>query len=116
MKSRGFKELQRAIQKENEIKNAEYQFKLYDLCVDDMFRAAAACIIAVLHRRNLSKRYIQQFFKDYCYILSFPEMFGVSKNSDDMMKEYAEIYDIDFDKVHVCRETLEEYKHRYKIR
>jgi hypothetical protein len=115
MRSRGFKELQKAVRKETEIKNAEYQYKLYDLCVDDMFKAAAACMIATLHRRELSKQYIQRFFKDFCYILSFPETFGMSKGSDEMMKEYAKLYDIDFDKIHVCRETLEEYKKRYKI-
>ena len=81
-----------------------------------MFKAAAACIVAVMHRRELSKKYIQGFFKDYCYILNFPEMFGQYKTSDDMMNEYSKLYDIDFDKIHVCCESLEEYKHRYKIR
>lgn len=115
MRSRGFKELQRAVQKENEIKNAEFQFQLYDLCVDDMFKAAAACMVATLHRRELSKQYIQKFFKDFCYILSFPETFGMSKGSDEMIAEYSKLYDLDFEKIHVCRESLEEYKKRYKI-
>ena len=116
MRSRVLKDIKKEIAAETAKQNAEYQFKIYDACIHDVFKAAAACMIAVMHRRELSKRYIQQFFKDFCYILEFPEIFGMSKGSDELIEEYAKLYDIDFDKVHVIHETLEEYKHRYKIR
>lgn len=116
MRSRNLKDIKKQIAEETSRKNAEFQFDIYSACINDVFKASAACMIAVMHRRGLSKHYIQKFFKDYCYILNFPEMFGKNKGSDEMINEYAELYDIDFDKIHVIYETLEEFKHRYKIK
>lgn len=116
MRSRNLKDIKKQIAEENARKNAEFQFEIYNACIDDVFKASAACMITVMHRRGLSKRYIQKFFNEFCFILEFPEMFGVSKGSDEMMKEYAELYDIDFDRIRVFHETLEEFKHRCKIR
>ena len=66
-----------------------------------IFTTVAA--IAVMHRRGRSKKYIQEFFNDLCFIYD--------KRIDmiSLMKQFEKDYDIDFSKIKVHLETEKDY-------
>ena len=116
MKARTLKDIERKVRKEADAQNAIFQYRVYDDIIDDTFKAAAAAMIAVFHRRGRSKKYIQEFYKDFLDVLNAPDIFGKPIRSIDIMEQYSKEYGIDFDKIKVRRESIEEYKHRYKVR
>lgn len=116
MKARTLKDIERKVRQESDAKNAIFQYNVYNDIIDDVFKNALTAMIAVFHRRGRSKKYIQDFYKDFLEVLNAPDVFGKPIRSIDIMEQYSKEYGIDFDKVHVRRESLEEYKHRYKVR
>lgn len=112
MKSRGLKDFR----KEQELQNALFQYQLYEAVMNDMMKQAITAMIAVCEKRRYKKPYIQRFFNDIVMILEMPEIFGQQMCSNEMMAEYAKKYDLDFDRINVKCETLEEYCNRYKIK
>ena len=112
MKSRGLKDFR----KEQELQNALFQYQLYEAVMNDTMKQAITAMIAVCEKRRYTKRYIQQWFKDVLMVLEMPEILGKQMRSNEMMAEYAEKYDLDFDRVNVKMETLDDYCKRYKIR
>lgn len=112
MKSRGLKDFR----KEQELQNALFQYQLYEAVMNDMMKQAITAMIAVCEKRRYTKRYIQQWFKDVLMVLEMPEILGKQMCSNEMMAEYAEKYDLDFDRIQVKTESLDDYCKRYKIR
>lgn len=112
MKSRGLKDFR----KEQELQNALFQYQLYEATMNDMMKQAITAMIAVYEKRRYKKPYIQRFFNDIIMVLEMPEIFGQQMCSNEMMKEYAEKYDLDFDRINVKMETLDDYCKRYKIK
>lgn len=112
MKSRGLKDFR----KEQELQNALFQYQLYENVMNDMMKQAITAMIAVCEKRRYSKAYIQRWFKDVLMILEMPEIFGQQLSSNEMMAEYTKKYDLDFDRINVKMETLDEYCKRYKIK
>ena len=116
MKARTLKDMQKEVQREVDRQNAEYQYEIYTKCVDDMFKGAAAAMVAVLHRRGRSKAYIQKFFDEFIGILEYPDVFGKALTTTELFELFTKEYGLDFNRIHVRCETLEEYKRRNKIR
>lgn len=112
MKSRGLKDFR----KEQELQNALFQYQLYEAVMNDMMKQTITAMIAVCEKRRYKKPYIQRFFNDIVMVLEMPEIFGQQMCSNEMMKEYAEKYDLDFDRINVKMETLDDYCKRYKIK
>jgi hypothetical protein len=112
MKSRGLKDFR----KEQELQNALFQYQLYEAVMNDMMKQAITAMIAVCEKRRYKKSYIQRFFNDIVMVLEMPEIFGQQMCSNEMMAEYAEKYDLDFDRINVNTETLDDYCKRYKIK
>lgn len=112
MKSRGLKDFR----KEQELQNALFQYQLYEAVMNDMMKQAVTAMIAVCEKRRYKKPYIQRFFNDIVMVLEMPEIFGHQMCSNEMMAEYAEKYDLDFDRINVKMETLDDYCKRYKIK
>ena len=112
MKARGLKDFR----KEQEVQNAIFQYQLYENVMNDMAKQAATAMIAVCEKRRYSKKYIQRWFADFIMILEMPDILGQELNSNEMMKEYAEKYELDFDRIKVKKESLEDYFKRYKIK
>lgn len=112
MKSRGLKDFR----KEQELQNALFQYQLYEAVMNDMMKQAITAMIAVCEKRRYTKRYIQRFFNDLIMVLEMPDIFGQQMCSNEMMAEYAEKYDLDFDRINVKMETLDDYCKRYKIK
>ena len=111
MKARGLRDLR----KEQEVELAIFQYELYQRCVDDMFRGAAAAIIAVMEKRKLSKQYIRKWYDDFIMVLETPNIFDTELTTTNLMAQFKEKYDIDFDRIHVNCESLDAYKKRCKI-
>lgn len=112
MKTRGLKDFRR----EQEVQNALFQYQLYENVMNDMAKQAATAMIAVCEKRRYSKAYIKRWFADFIMILEMPDILGHELNSNEMMKEYAEKYELDFDRIKVRKESLEDYCKRYKIK
>lgn len=72
-----------------------------------IFTTVAA--IAVMHRRGRSKKYIQEFFNDLCFIYDYPELNGKRIDMISLMKQFEKDYDIDFSKIKVHLETEKDY-------
>ena len=111
MKSRGLKDFRR----EQELENAAFQYQLYENVMNDMMKQAVTAIIAVCEKRKYSKRYVQKLFEDLIMIIEMPDIFGQQISSNELMKQYAEKYGLDFGRINVKTESLDEYCRRYNI-
>ena len=97
------------------IQNAVLQHDIYNACIDDMLKTSLTAMIAVMDMRGYSKKYIQKWFNDFLLIIETPQALGVKLESDVLMKQFTEKYDLDFSRVKANVETLEEYRKRYRI-
>jgi hypothetical protein len=95
---------------------ALWQYEMFRDIVEDVVRASATAMIAVLDRRELSKNYIQKFFDDLVFVLDYPEIYGKKLESLEMQEYFAEKYAIDFNRIKAKCETKQEFMHREKIR
>lgn len=112
MKSRGLKDFR----KEQEVQNALFQYQLYEAVMNDMMKQAITAMIAVCEKRRYKKQYIQRWYNDILMVLELPDILGKQLNSNEMMAEYAKKYDLDFDRIKVRTESLDDYCRRYKIK
>lgn len=106
----------KAIAKEQEKACLACQFEMFKATADDIGKAMAGAMIAVLHKRKRTKRYIQQFFDDLIFVLECPEILGKELHAEKMKAEFTKLYGIDFERVKVKVETKEECFRRYKMR
>lgn len=69
-----------------------------------------ASVLGVQVQRGRTKLYIQELFKDICFMYEKSELFGKPITLKDVMKMLETEYDIDFSKIHVnFNETEKEY-------
>lgn len=116
MKARTLKDVEKAIKQEVDRENAALQYKLFDEVLDSSVQAAAVAMIAVFHKRGLSKKYIQKFFDEFIGVLDMPDVFGKAVTSENLMEQYSKEYGLDFSRIKVRRESYNEFKRRNKIR
>lgn len=97
------------IYKEAEAAYLKHEYKFFS---DNAYSFAAfttTVALSVLHKRGRSKKYIQQFFDDMCFIFDLPEVMGKQVRTSEMMKLLSKEYDIDFTRIKLHLETEEEF-------
>ena len=70
---------------------------------------ATAAVLAVMHRRGRSKRYIRKLYDDICFIYDYPEYKGKELHMTEVMEILEKEYGIDFGKLTVHTETEKQF-------
>ena len=100
-RKRVFKEAEEAFLKQEYIiyKDMSYTFA----CL------ATASVLGVMMRRKRSKKYIQELFKEICFIYQHPAVMGKQVTLTDLLKTLENDYGIDFAELSVNVETEKEF-------
>lgn len=102
------------IEKEMAAEMLKVQYDMYTDVTDNVARMVAALFVGVMHRRGLSKRYIQKYYDEFIMLLTAPAVMGKDIDANEVMNIASEY--IDLRKVKCRIESREEYEHRYGIR
>lgn len=92
----------------------EYQYEIFATCVDSVACSSLAMAIRALEIQGLSEKTIRKFIKDYFFVAETDKVFDKSIRAEDVMKLYAEKYDVDFDRLSVNIETKAHFMSRYR--
>lgn len=102
-------ECRERIYKEAEAAYLKHEYKFFSDNAYSFAAFTATVALSVLHKRGRSKKYIQQFFDDMCFIFDLPEVMGRKIRTSEMMKLLVKEYNIDFSKIKLHLETEEEF-------
>lgn len=97
------------IYKEAETDFLKHEYKFFSDSAYILAAFATAAALCVQHRRGRSKKYIQQFFDEMCFIFDYPEIMGKQITAGEMMKFLSKEYDIDFTKITLHLESEAEF-------
>jgi len=97
------------IYKEAETDFLKHEYKFFSDSAYSLAVFATAAALCVHHRRKRSKKYIQQFFDEMCFIFDYPEIMGKQITTTEMVKFLTEAYGIDFSKIKLHLESEEEF-------
>lgn len=89
-----------------------YLKQQYDIYKDTVYSAvvfSTAALLGTLYRRGRSKKYIQQMFKDICFMYQFPKVAGKSLTLTNLIQTLEEECGINFDEIKVNIETEKEF-------
>lgn len=84
----------------------------YEFFVDSARSMAiyAVCgVLTAMVQRGRTKKYIQQIYKDMCFVFDTPECFGKKITMEDIMAQLEKEYDIDWSKLKLHTETEKEF-------
>lgn len=115
MKVRNCNECRKRIHQEEK---EAYLKNQYAWLKDGMYTMAcmsAAVALSTLMKNGRSKRYIQKFFDDMVMIYDTSSILGKPVVLTEVMKQLEEMYDIDFNRIHVnYNETEKEFIEHFK--
>lgn len=109
MKTKDCNSCRKAIYKEAETAYLKEQYRYFEGTAYSMAVFTAVAAMAVFHRRKYSKKYIQKFFEDFCFIVDCPEVFGKRLDMCEMAKFFQKEYDIDFNEITLHIESEKEF-------
>lgn len=95
--------------KEAQTEYLKHEYKFFSEAAYSLARFAAAAALCVHYRRGRSKKYIQQFFDDMCFIFDMPEIMGRQLTTTEMVQLLSKEYDIDFSKIKLHLETEDQF-------
>lgn len=70
---------------------------------------STAAVLAVMHRRGRSKRYIRKLFDEICFMYDYPAYMGKELHMTEVMKLMENEYGIDFRKIKIHTETEKQF-------
>ena len=109
MKAINCKQCREKIAKEAEEAYLKRQYSYLNDAAVSFATFTTVAAIAVMHRRGRSKKYIQEFFNDLCFIYDYPELNGKRIDMTSLMKQFEKDYELDFDRIKVHLETEKDY-------
>ena len=95
--------------KEAEEAFLKQQYTIYKDMAYSFAVFSTAAILGVMCRRGRSKKYVQELFKEICFMYQFPAVKGKSLTLPDLIKSLEKEYGIDFSKIEVNVETEREF-------
>lgn len=75
---------------------------------------ATAAVLAVMHRRGRSKRYIRKLYDEICFLYDYPAYMGKELHMTEAMKILEKDYGIDFRKLKIHTETEKQFLYAAK--
>lgn len=99
----------KAIYKEAETAYIKEQYRYFSDSAYSMAVFAVCGVLTAMIRRRRTKRYIQQLYKEMCFVFSTPEMFGKQISMTDIMHSLEKEYGIDWKKLEVHIESEKHY-------
>jgi hypothetical protein len=102
-------ECRKAVYKEAETAYIKEQYRYFSDSAYSMAVFAVCGVLTAMVRRGRTKQYIQQLYKDMCFVFATPEMFGKQITMTDIMHSFEEEYGIDWKKLEVHIESEKHY-------
>lgn len=109
MKTTSCEKCRKKIYKEAEKDYLKHQYAWFKDSALSFAIYSTVAVIAVMHRRKRSKRYIRKLFKDLCLIYDYPKVFGKQLDMVELMKQFEKEYGLDFSKITVHYESEKEF-------
>lgn len=94
----------RKIREAANVEMLKIQYEWLKDMADQIFAHFLICLIGVFEKNGRSEKYIKDFVKDFCCVMSMGNLFGKQITSNDMQELYSEKYGINFNEIHVCIE------------
>ncbi|MBR6624592.1 MAG: hypothetical protein IKK91_11975 [Ruminococcus sp.] len=95
----------------NEVQKAylKQEYKFFEDAAYSMAIFSVIAALAVHHRRNRSKKYIQEFFNEMCFMFDYPAYKGKQLSMLDAKNLFESKYEIDFSKIKLHLESEAEF-------
>lgn len=93
--------------------NSHYEEAMYYAVAENahyITQQAEAMLLLVLQKRGFGAKRLQEVHKEFCGLISMPDVFGKQPQAEDCMTLMREKYGIDFDEVKPRFMSYEEYK------
>lgn len=87
----------------------KHEYKFFEDAAYSMAIFSVIAALAVHHRRNRSKKYIQGIFKEMCLIFDAPPVMGKQITMTEMQKLFENEYGIDFNEIKLHIESEKEF-------
>lgn len=92
----------------------ECQFDIFSKIADDVGKSVIAAALFSQVQKKRTKKYIQQMYNAIIFVLEYPEIYGKSITSTQVMQLLETEYNIDFNRLHIRTETKEDFTRRSK--
>ena len=86
------------------------RYEAFQQNANDIIKQAIAMMLYALSLHGYGEKRLNRIFGYMLDILNMPDVLGKTPKADECMKYMNQKYHIDFDKVHVKLESLEEYQ------
>lgn len=98
-----------SIYKEAEEQYLKNEYRFFEDAAYSMAIFSTIAALSVLHRRNRSKKFIQSFFDEMCFVFDYPAYMGKQLDMTEMQKFFEDTYGIDFSKIKLHIESEKEF-------
>lgn len=109
MKTINCKKCRERIFKEAEEAFLKHEYIIYKDMSYTFACLATAAVLGVMMRRGRNKKYIQELFKEICFMYQHPAVMGKQVTLADLLKTLENDYEINFAELSVNVETEKEF-------
>lgn len=92
----------------------DLMYEVFSNCVDSAACSVLCMSIWAMELEGKSESDIRRFIEDFKFVAETDKVFNREVRSEDVMKKYAEKYDINFDDLCVNIETKSHFMTRYR--